>query len=114
MRSTQKHTSVNQFFTQVDSAYEYCKWVNPQQQECDFEWKRAIGNITTQECHGNFAEKVGFVIIIVIISIKITVIIAIGNIITHECHGNFAEKVCVNKVVICVVENIKIIVMVMS
>ena len=44
--------------TQVDSAYEFCKWINPQEQECDFEWKRAKGNITTQECHGAFTEKV--------------------------------------------------------
>ena len=43
---------------QVDSSYEYCKWINPQGQECDFEWKRAKGNITTQECHGAFKEKV--------------------------------------------------------
>merc|ERR1712130_737473 len=27
----------------VDSSYEYCKWINPQGQECDFEWKRAKG-----------------------------------------------------------------------
>jgi hypothetical protein len=44
----------------VDSAYEFCKWINPQQQECDFEWKRAKGNITTQDCHGAFSEKVVF------------------------------------------------------
>merc|ERR1712130_574016 len=44
----------------VDSSYEYCKWINPQGQECDFEWKRAKGNITTQECHGAFKEKTVF------------------------------------------------------
>jgi len=44
----------------VDSSYEYCKWTNPQAQICDFEWKRAIGNITTQECHGSFKEKAVF------------------------------------------------------
>jgi len=44
----------------VDSAYEFCKWINPQDQECDFEWKRAKGNITTQECHGAFKEKAVF------------------------------------------------------
>jgi len=44
----------------VDSAYEFCKWTNPQGQICDFEWKRAKGNITTQECHGAFSEKAVF------------------------------------------------------
>merc|ERR550532_614931 len=44
----------------VDSAYEFCKWINPQEQECDFVWKRAEGNITTQECHSAFSEKAVF------------------------------------------------------
>merc|ERR1712108_64315 len=44
----------------VDNSYEYCKWTNPQQQICDFEWKRAVGNITTQSCHGSFKEKAVF------------------------------------------------------
>ena len=63
--------------SQVDSPYEYCKWINPQQQECDFEWKRVKGNITTQECHGAFKEKV------VAFSVNIATI-AIENITTHN------------------------------
>ena len=72
--------------TQVDSAYEFCKWINPQEQECDFVWKRAKGNITTQECHSAFSEKVPVVIIIVNINIKIiaTVILASVNATTQE------------------------------
>ena len=47
----------------VDSAYELCRWYNPQQQHCDFEWKRMIGNITThyittQKCQ--FPDKIAF------------------------------------------------------
>lgn len=34
----------------VDSDYEYCMWFSPQQQICDFEWKRSEDNITMQEC----------------------------------------------------------------
>ena len=44
-------------FSQVDQAYEFCKWINPQQQECDFEWKRLKGNITRQRCQ--ISDKVG-------------------------------------------------------
>ena len=44
-------------FSQVDEAYEFCKWINPQQQECDFEWKRLKGNITRQRCQ--ISDKVG-------------------------------------------------------
>ena len=88
----------------MDSAYEFCKWINPQEQECDFVWKRAEGNITTQECHSAFSEKVPVVIIIVNINIKIiaTVILASVNATTQEFffssstqeyHGTFYEKV---------------------
>ena len=42
----------------VDSDYEFCRWINPQQQFCDFVWKRATGNITTQECQ--IPDKVSF------------------------------------------------------
>ena len=42
----------------VDSDYEFCRWINPQQQFCDFVWKRATGNVTTQECQ--IPEKVSF------------------------------------------------------
>merc|ERR1712047_142302 len=42
----------------VDSDYEFCKWVSPRDKYCDFEWKRASGNITTQDCQ--IADKVSF------------------------------------------------------
>jgi len=42
----------------VDSDYEFCKWVSPRDRYCDFEWKRASGNITTQDCQ--IADKVSF------------------------------------------------------
>ena len=49
----------------VDSDYEFCRWINPQQQFCDFAWKRVTGNITTQECqirdkvsfHGRYSDR---------------------------------------------------------
>ena len=37
-------------FCAVDDDYEYCKFISPQQQVCDFEWKRSEGNITMQTC----------------------------------------------------------------
>ena len=37
-------------FCAVDDDYEYCKFISPQQQVCDFEWKRSKGNITMQTC----------------------------------------------------------------
>ena len=40
----------------MDSDYEFCKWVSPRDRYCDFEWKRASGNITTQDCQ--IADKV--------------------------------------------------------
>lgn len=44
---------------QVDSDYEFCKWTNPQQEICEFEWKRAAGNITMQEpCQ--FSDRIVF------------------------------------------------------
>ena len=43
-------------YEQVDSDYEFCKWVSPRDRYCDFEWKRASGNITTQDCQ--IADKV--------------------------------------------------------
>jgi len=45
-------------YEQVDSDYEFCKWVSPRDRYCDFEWKRASGNITTQDCQ--IADKVSF------------------------------------------------------
>ena len=42
----------------VDSDYEFCRWINPQQQYCDFAWKRAAGNVTIQECQ--IPNKVSF------------------------------------------------------
>ena len=69
---------------QVDSSYQFCKWINPHQQECDFGWNRGQWNITRQECHAAFSEKVGFVIIIILIKIIATVIIAIGNMTTYD------------------------------
>ena len=86
----------------MDSAYEFCKWINPQEQECDFVWKRAEGNITTQECHSAFSEKVPVVITMVNINIKIiaTVILASVNATTQECHGTFYEMVGVVIVIV--------------
>ena len=94
--------------TQVDSSYQFCKWINPQQQECDFGWNRAQWNITRQECHDAFSEKVVVIIIIIIINIKIIATdIAIGNvtlttlnesailiIIQAVFHGNYGDHEC--------------------
>ena len=55
--SVQPGEEIN-FLCVVDSAYEFCRWYNPQQQHCDFEWKRMSGNITTQKCQ--FPDKVAF------------------------------------------------------
>ena len=96
------------FITQVDSSYQFCKWTNPHQQECDFGWNRAQWNITTQECHDAFSEKVVVIIIIIIINIKIIATdIAIGNvtlttlnesailiIIQAVFHGNYGDHEC--------------------
>jgi len=37
-------------FCAVDDHYEWCKFISPSGQECDFEWKRSEGNITMQQC----------------------------------------------------------------
>ena len=42
----------------VDSDYKFCRWINPQQQYCDFDWKRATENVTTQDCQ--IPNKVSF------------------------------------------------------
>ena len=48
--------SLNVAMLQTDSDYEYCTWTSPSQEICEFEWKRAVGNITMQEC--SFSDKV--------------------------------------------------------
>ena len=35
-----------------DTAYEFCKFVSPSGEGCQFEWKRAKWNITMQGCQG--------------------------------------------------------------
>lgn len=42
----------------VDSDYEFCRWINPRQQYCDFDWNRVTGNVTTEKCQ--IPNKVSF------------------------------------------------------
>jgi len=45
----------------VDGDYEYCMWHSPNNNMCDFEWKRSQDNITMQECPLNDNhEKISF------------------------------------------------------
>jgi len=43
----------------VDDHYEWCKWIHPGGQLCDFEWKRSQDNITMQEC-SDLQDRVSF------------------------------------------------------
>ena len=66
----------------VDSDYEYCMWFSPQQQICDFEWKRSEDNITMQECPLNENHQK------VVISIQSSSTIIINLLSRYHSTGN--------------------------
>jgi len=48
----------------TDGHYEWCKFISPTGQFCDFEWKRHLANVTTLDCqldrvefHGSYNKK---------------------------------------------------------